>query len=153
MTGPTLWRDVMQFSELFKDIMIEKDTNVQKLSKNTGIDDSVLYDYLYGALPDVKYAVVLANALDCSLNYLMGLDTDPKAVEFKNSYDISLFSDRYDNLLKENKVSHYKLCKEKGLNYSSHYAWKRGSIPNMHSLIIIATYFDVSIDYLVGREK
>jgi len=143
----------MQFSELFKDIMIEKDTNVRKLSKETGIDDSVLYDYLYGAMPDVKYAVKLANALNCSLDYLTGLDTNPNATKFKDTYDISLFSDRYDQLLKENNVTHYKLCKENGLNYSSHYAWRRGSIPSMRSLIIIATRFDVSIDYLVGRER
>lgn len=143
----------MEFNVVFKDIMIERNTNIQEISKRTGIDDSVLYDYLYGALPDVKYAVKLANDLDCSLNYLMGIDEDPHTTKFKNTYDITLFSNRYDKLLKENNITHFKLSKESGLNYSSHYAWRHGSIPNMSSLIIIATYFDVSIDYLVGREK
>ena len=143
----------MEFKEVFKDIMLERNTNIQKISKQTGIDDSVLYDYLYGAYPDVKYAVILANELNCSLNYLMGIDDEPSTTKFKDSYDISLFANRYDDLLRKYNITHYKLSKEKGLNYSSHYAWKRGSIPNMSSLIIIASYFDVSIDYLIGREK
>ena len=83
----------------------------------------------------------------------MGIDDEPSTTKFKNSYDISLFANRYDDLLRKYNITHYRLSKEKGLNYSSHYAWKRGSIPNMSSLIIIASYFDVSIDYLIGREK
>lgn len=142
---------MIEFSTNFEDILIEKDINIQKLSKKTGIDDSVLYDYLHGALPNVNFAVKLANALNCSVNYLMGLDEEPNSVKFKDTYDITLFSDRYDNLLKENNITHYKLSREKGLNYSSHYSWRNGAIPSIKSLCIIAEYFDVSIDYLIGR--
>ena len=136
----------MEFNDLFREIMIERNTNIQEISKQTGIDDSVLYDY-------VKFAVLLANYLNCSINYLMGLDENLNATKFKNTYDVSLFSKRYDELLKQCNTTHYKLSKENGLNYSSHYAWRHGAIPNMHSLITIAKYFDVSIDFLIGREK
>ncbi len=111
----------------------------------------MLYDYLKDILPNVKNAVVLANFMNCSVSYLMGLDEDPKQTSFKPTYDISLFPTRYDRLLDEQKISHYKICKEKYLNYSSHYAWKQGAIPAMSSLLIIAEYLDVSIDYLIGR--
>ena len=141
----------MNFDVIFKDIMIENDTNVQQVSKNTGIDDSHLYNYLHGALPEIRNAVKLANEFNCSINYLMGLDEEPHQTKFDNTYDISLFSNRYDDLLKEHNITHYKLYREKGLNYSSHYAWQHGAEPAMSSLIIIAQYFDVSIDYLVGR--
>lgn len=142
---------MIDFSTSFRDIIIEKGTSVQEISKKIGIDDSVLYDYLHGATPNVDFAVKLANYFDCSINYLMGIDKSPNQIIFKNSYNITLFSDRYDNLLKENNVTHYKLYREKRLNYSSHYSWQHGAIPSMKSLYIIAEYFDVSIDYLIGR--
>lgn len=142
---------MIEFSAIFKDILIENDLDIQRLSKKTGIDDSVLYDYLHGAMPNVDFAVKLSNALNCSVNYLMGIDEKPNLVKFKQTYDITLFSDRYDNLLKENHITHYKLSREKGLNYSSHYSWRHGAIPSMKSLCIIAEFFDVSIDYLIGR--
>lgn len=142
---------MIEFSANFKDILIEKDLSIQQLSKKTGIDDSVLYDYLHGAIPNVDFAVKLSNVLNCSVNYLMGIDEAPNLVKFKETYDISLFSSRYDTLLKENHITHYKVYREKGLNYSSHYSWQHGAIPSMKSLCIIAEYFDVSIDYLIGR--
>ena len=64
---------------------------------------------------------------------------------------MSLFSKRYDDILEESNISHFKVCKDTKLNYSSHYAWQRGALPKMKSLILIADYFGVSIDYLVGR--
>ena len=142
---------IMNFSEFFKELILEKSITIQKISKVTNIDDSSLYDYLHGTLPDVKSAVKLANYFNCSLNYLMGIDDGPNEVKFYQTYDLTLFSDRYDKLLKENKIAHFRLHKETGLNYSSHYAWQHGAIPNISSLIIIAKYFNVSIDYLVGR--
>ena len=141
----------MQFSEVLKDLMLDKNTNVQQISKETGIDDSVIYDYLYGSVPNIKFAMILANYFNCSLNFLMGIDEEPNSYKFKTDYDISVFSKRYDALLDEFKISHYKLSKEKKLNYSSHYAWQHGAVPSMNSLIIISRYFGVSIDYLVGR--
>lgn len=44
----------------------------------------------------------------------------------------------------------------KALNMSeaNYYRWKSGKTkPAMNSLIAIAKYFDVSIDYLVGRNR
>ena len=141
----------MKFKEVLNDLLIEKTTNIQEVSKETGIDDSNLYDYMHGAIPNIEFAVILANHFNCSLNYLMGLDDKPNQTKFKKDYNISLFSNRYDNLLDQHNISHYKLHKEKKLNYSSHYAWQHGAIPSMSSLFIIAEYFGISIDYLVGR--
>ena len=141
----------MDFIETLNELMLENNVNMQDISKITKIEDSILYDYMHGALPNVKHSVELANYFDCSLNFLFGLDEQPKQMNFKKTYDIKLFSERYDKLLKENKITHYALSKTIKLNYSSHYAWQHGSIPSLYSLILIAKYFDVSIDYLVGR--
>ena len=139
------------FFDVFSDFLEINNITVQDVSRATGIEDSVIYNYANNALPTVKHAVSIANYMNCSLNYLMGIDDLPNKASFEQKYDISVFSKRYDNLLKEYNVSHYNLSTNAGLNYSSHYAWRHGAIPAMTSLIKIAKYFDVSIDYLVGR--
>ena len=141
----------MEFKDVLNDLLVERNLTVQDLSKQIAIDDSILYDYCNGGMPSIKYAVTLANYFDCSLSYLMGLVDNPKSFVFSSDYDMGVFSPRYEKLLHDNKTTHFKVSKESGLNYSSNYAWKRGSIPAMSSLIIIARYFDESIDYLVGR--
>lgn len=37
--------------------------------------------------------------------------------------------------------------------YSYFTNWKEGKSPNLLTLIVLADYFDVTIDYLVGRDS
>lgn len=141
----------MKFEDVFKELIFDYNTSIPEISKNTNIDDSILYDYLHGIYPSIKYAVVLANYFGCSLSFLMGVDTASNKNKLKENYNLSLFSQRYDKLLEKNKITHFKLCKLTGLNYSSHYSWRRGASPSMKSLVIISEYFGCSIDYLIGR--
>lgn len=63
------------------------------------------------------------------------------------------FWETYDNLCKEAKVSSAKVLTELGLSTSMTTNWRRGAIPNGETLCKLADYFDVSIDYLLGRSK
>lgn len=57
-------------------------------------------------------------------------------------------------LIKENNISKNKMLTDLGLSKNSFVDWEnRGTIPNGDTLIKIANYFNVSIDYLLGREK
>ena len=141
----------MHFDEVLSDLILSQKVNIQDVSYATGIDDSVFYDYLNGSVPSVKYAVELSMYFECSLDYLMGIDETLNSYKYTTDYNISLFPNRYENLLKENNVTHYKVCKETGLSYSGYFNWKKGAIPSMLSLKKIAKYFNVSLDYLVGR--
>ena len=54
--------------------------------------------------------------------------------------------------LLEDKGAFVNMARNIGISVCSMSDWKRGrSKPGMDSLIKIAKYFDVSIDYLVGR--
>lgn len=68
----------MEFKYVFKEVLID----IQALSKRTGIDDSSLYDYLYGAMPNIENAITIANELNCSLNYLIGLGYEPNKISY-----------------------------------------------------------------------
>lgn len=55
-------------------------------------------------------------------------------------------------IAKENKVNNQQLCKILNTNSSKIYDWKVGkSKPSADDVFTLANYFDVSIDYLVGR--
>ncbi len=58
----------------------------------------------------------------------------------------------YENLLKNKKVSNYKVAKETGITQTTLSAWKNGKItPKTDTLQKIADYFGVSLDYLTGN--
>lgn len=143
----------MNFSEVFKDILAERNLGIQELSKSTNIDDSILYDYLHGTIPAIEFAVRLANFLNCSLNYLFGIDDIPDKIKFKQDFDLSKFISRYQEILLKNNITHYQVSKKSKLNYSSYDVWCKGGSPSLKSVYIIANYFDVSIDYLIGRSE
>ena len=57
-------------------------------------------------------------------------------------------------ILKEKKFSRHKLKKELPFSKQSIDDWFFGvRIPSLENLIILAKYFDCSMDYLVGREN
>lgn len=141
----------MSFNETLKDLLIENNTNLKQVCKSLNTKNSSYYKYFENTRPQVDSAVKLANYFDCSLNYLMGIDDNKKEVSFNKKYNKNLFFERYVNLLKQNKLSHYKFSKIIGISQSTYYAYKNGSVPYMDILEKMARYFSCSIDYLVGR--
>lgn len=63
-----------------------------------------------------------------------------------------LFKERLRELMKENALNQVKLAQNAGLKQNTISAWLAGKKePSLTSLWRVADYFDVSIDYLVGR--
>ncbi|WP_251615854.1 helix-turn-helix domain-containing protein [Senimuribacter intestinalis] len=58
--------------------------------------------------------------------------------------------EKFELLLKNRKLSTYKVCKETGLNKSMFSHWKAGRYaPKVDKLKILADYFGVSIEYFL----
>lgn len=62
-----------------------------------------------------------------------------------------MFWERLNILCTENKCKPNTITKNIGLSTATATKWKRGEIPNGKTLIMIADYFDCSVDYLLGR--
>lgn len=63
------------------------------------------------------------------------------------------FKDNFKYLRIEKEIGQEKLAKELGVSKGVISMWENGKRePTMSSLITIAKYFNVSIDYLVGLE-
>ena len=62
------------------------------------------------------------------------------------------FSERLNELLKENNVSARTLAKQIGVAASTVSAWARGvKQPTADNILAVAYFFDVSADYLLGK--
>ena len=64
------------------------------------------------------------------------------------------FKEVFKSLRTEKNLGQVELSKEIGVSSGIISMWENGKRePNMESLIMIAEYFGVTIDYLVGREN
>ena len=91
----------------------------------------------------------MAKYFDCSLDYLFGR-TDNKHYYNNNN---NSFIENFDNLLKTNNLPIAKALREMKMSEYNYYRWKNGKFPKTNHLLDLAKYFDVSIDYLVGKNK
>lgn len=60
--------------------------------------------------------------------------------------------DRIQNLCDLNGITIYALEKKTGIKHGTIQKWKE-AIPSIPNLIIVADFFGVSLDYLVGRSE
>ena len=139
------------FQERLQELLIENDLSILQLSKSIDISFETLNGYFNKDFyPELSIAIKIANYFKCSLDYLMGLSQDFNNQE-KN--DLS-FCETIKKLTKEKNISIEKLMKAIDMGETNFYRWQRGNNnPAMTSIIAIAKYFDVSIDYLVGKYK
>lgn len=64
-----------------------------------------------------------------------------------------MFYEIVNKLCKERKTTITKMSEEIGLSNAAATSWKKGSIPKSSTLEKISAYFNVSTDYLLGKEK
>lgn len=67
---------------------------------------------------------------------------------------MELFKKRLKELIESTNKKQVQICKEMNIKKQVLTNWKTGySEPNLNDLIMIADYFDVSVDYLLGYEN
>jgi len=63
-----------------------------------------------------------------------------------------IFSQRLNRLRQAKNISHEKLANELGLTRATVSHWENGlRLPSLEIATALADFFDVSLDYLVGR--
>lgn len=65
-----------------------------------------------------------------------------------------MFYDKFEKLRKEKGVTILEITKSIGIDRTNVYKWRdEGSAPRHDTLVKIAAYFGVSVDYLLGDDK
>ena len=63
-----------------------------------------------------------------------------------------MFYEIVNNLCKERKTTITRMAEDIGLSNAAPTSWRKGSVPKLSTLEKIAEYFDVSVDYLRGKD-
>lgn len=142
-------RTMNKFQERLQELLTDNELSRLQLSKNIGISFETLNGYFNKDFyPELSVAIKISDYFRCSLQYLMGL-TDEYCAHDDNYLS---FAETIKKLLRDNGVSIEQLMKSLDMSEANFYRWQSGKTnPSMGSLIMLAEYFDVSIDYLIGR--
>ena len=64
-----------------------------------------------------------------------------------------MFWETFFALCKEKKTTPTAVCVELGLSNATATQWKKGKVPHHTTLMRIADYFGVTVDYLLGKKE
>ncbi len=141
-----------EFKDILNDLISDKKLSKSEIARQLGMSYKRLDNYTKGKFnPNLEGAIILANYFKCSLDFLLALSDKNnynKEIKFKPNFD-----KRYEKLRKSIDCSHYKLCEILDMDINTKRDWEKGKIPVLSSLIKLAKYFDVSLDYMVTGEE
>lgn len=139
------------FSERLRELIIERDISPKQLAEAINVAVSSIHRWQSGKLQiHLSKLIKIANYFHCSLDFLTG-----RIEEYVpySSKECPPFPKRLREVIKEKGISTYKLSNETKIEGCYFYKWDRGADPHIQTLIKLADYLDISIDYLVGREN
>lgn len=141
------------FAKILKELMNEKPIDAKTLAKQLELSEaSIIYRWLKCEISLLlPTAVRIADFFNCSLDYLFGRSDDYSKISYK---ECPPFYMQLRKVLEEQKISQYRLTKDKIVSGGNFDSWlNKRQIPHIESIIRLADYLQVSMDYLVGRES
>ena len=141
-----------KLSERLTELKEEHDFTSAQLASLLQVDVSTVNRFLRAErTPEYPCFINLLNVFNCSADYLLGRVDIPGE---ENFCEASPFHIRLRQLLKDYGISQEKLKHELNISSSLIYRWLKGiSQPLTHTLILLADYFDCSVDFLIGRVR
>lgn len=147
----TQFRISADFSKRLKLIKDDNDcTSNKQFAEFVGVSTPVISKGVnFGIIPSLRSLIKIADRLDLSLNYLLGIDAEN---EFIPSATPSDFYARLEELTGERKVSYGQLASKMDFPRTYIYEWrKEGTLPSVDYVLDMSAYFKVTPDYLLGR--
>ena len=142
--------NLSKLPERLKELMFYREQiKPEELASRIGVCGSTVREWLNGTcLITLKNALLLADFFQCSLNYLAGMTENYETVVPK---PLPPFYTHLRFVMDEKKISRYRIVKDTCLHDVYFTRWSKGADPELISVVRIADYLQVSLDYLVGR--
>ena len=139
-----------EFKTRFNQLIDESDLSLKDFSKAVNVSMPVLrLASNFGIIPSVRILIKICDYCDLSLDYLLGHTNEN---EFLKSNAPSSFHDRYIILRDEKGVKDSQIANVMPFTKTHISEWKRcHTLPSIDYLLSLADYFEVSIDFLLGR--
>ena len=140
----------MKFKDVLSELLYDNGLSQEDLSFNLKINLSTINRYFnHNILPSYENILKMSAFFSCSINYLLGFDQENN---YCDKFSERTFYDTYKHLLDINNISNRKLSAILGYSRNRMTFWKKGVNPSVETLILIANYFNITIDYLIGKE-
>lgn len=136
----------------YKDIRKDKCLLQKDIAKALNILEDTYSKYERGLIDmPLELCNKLADFYNVSLDYLLGI-SDVYLPNKNKKIDLNLLHERLKTLRKENKLTQVELSKKVGFPQTTYSNYENGnSIPTTLKLYYIAIFYNVSLDYLVGK--
>ncbi|MBQ8726435.1 MAG: helix-turn-helix transcriptional regulator [Clostridia bacterium] len=142
---------VIKLPERLKELMFDKGVTAIKLASALDINSNYVTRYLQGNhLPTYSIFVKIIEYFNCSADFLLGLTEFP---HYETVYlPVKAFSINFKKAIGASKLSQYAIQKKTGISWASFHFWLKGDRqPYVDSLVKLADFLEVSVDYLLGR--
>lgn len=138
----------MNFKDILNDVLEEKHKRLNDLVKAKIISEKHFYRYK-DFNPYLLTLISMANYLEVSIDYLLERTTENNFRKYNTKQDF--YKNLCDYLNKINMTKTH-LCENVDISTVNFVYWKRGSLPNLNTLLSIVDYLGCSIDDLVDFE-
>lgn len=142
----------LEFQNRFKELLDESNyENKTIAAEKIGITYVTFSKaYNYGIVPKVSILIQIADSFNVSIEYLLAHTDDDR---FSRSNDPKTFQERLVQLKEQKELkSFYELAEKVHIHKSNISQWLlKNYLPEIDTLEILADFFDVSLDYLLGR--
>lgn len=144
--------NVNMFKDRLKELIYEKKISVPQVACELHINSKTLvYNWIKGKMmPKLDKAIKLREYFHCSLDYLFN---DAEYEKVKQTKQVSTFAKRLKQILNERHITREKFLSDLNMSNNNFNNWYKLELnPRMDTVVKIANYLQVSIDYLVGIE-
>lgn len=148
--------DSQVIAKIIKETAIARNVPVGKMLEECGISKNALSSMNQGYYPRIEYLVKIADYLNVSVDFLLGRNKstpDDEVQSACDSQEVGGFYDRFISLCQRNGKKPNPVAAEIGFSSAMVTKYKNGAMPSGDILARIADYFDVSVDFLLGRQS
>lgn len=140
-----------KFGERLSEFVRENNLTIKSFSKIVKSNTATISECMRGLhYPELRVFIAICEYFNCPADYLLGLSDDfPENVHFNA---VPQFGSRFRYVLKFCGQTQYSIEKKMPVSGSNVYKWLNGqSSPSVESLIRLARFLGVSVDFLLGR--
>ena len=140
----------IDFQNRITELVAESEYKKSELPIIMNVDYRSLSNALnYGIIPKPRILIRIANYFNVSIKFLLGKTEND---DFVISQHPTNFNDRFISLCQEKKITYYKVSQDCHFDKSYISRWlNKHYLPSLEILELLSDYFNVSMDYLLGR--
>lgn len=139
--------------ERLKELRLAKNMTLKQMAESLGMVQRNYQRYETGEVdPPLSKAIALADFFGVTIDFLVGKSDFPDYSTSEDTISFPLLPVRLKALRKAHGIDLFTVAESVGETERNYAGYENGEVlPRLRTICALADYFDVSLDYLVGR--